>query len=144
MCEFTKWKYSFYFHGIFSNVPNTKIDTNGKSDAIEVPQRRPSSNLTELLQNANGSNPSSPLNSRQNSLFVRSQQSSFECKTDEEITNPDPKLIDQLFSNGSQTHTNGTKKEAMEVDTNKVNDESKYEISERSMMTISNFVYQDI
>jgi len=107
-----------------SNAPNTKIDTNGKSDAIEVPQRRPSSNLTELLQNANGSKPSSPLNSRQNSLFVRSQQSSFECKTDEEITNPDPKLIDQLFSNGSQTHTNGTNKEAMEVDTKKVDDEN--------------------
>ena len=70
-------------------------------------------------------------------MFVRSQQSSFECKTDEEITNPDPKLIDQLFSNGSQTHTNGTKKEAMEVDTNKINDESKYGISEKSMMTIA-------
>ena len=111
-----------------------------------MPQRRPSSNLTELLQNANGSNPSSPLNSRQNSLFVRSQQSSFECKTDEEITNPDPKLIDQLFSNGSQTHTNGTNKEAMEVDTKKVDDESKYKISEWIIMTVATtkFVYLDI
>ena len=61
-------------------------------------------------------------------MFVRSQQSSFECKTDEEITNPDPKLIDQLFSNGSHTNGNGTNKEAMEVDTKKVDDESKCKI----------------
>jgi len=87
-----------------SNIPNTTSETNGQS------QRRPSSNLTELLQNANGSNPSSPMNSRQNSLFVKSQQNSFECRADEEITNPDPQLIDELFSSGLKMshHREGT------------------------------------
>ena len=106
-----------------SNTPNATSETNGQS------QRRPSSNLTELLQNANGSNPSSPMNSRQNSVFVRSQQNSFECRADEEITNPDPKLIDELFSSGPKISQNGS---AMEENGNglngsdkKLNDESK-------------------
>jgi len=93
-----------------SNIPKTNGDTNGhstQSDSVPIPQRRPSSNLTELLQNANGSNPSSPLTSRQNSVFVRSQQSSFECREDEEITNPDPKLIQELGMMMSQNGSNG-------------------------------------
>merc|ERR1712198_260128 len=97
-----------------SNIPNTNGDTNGhstQSDSVPIPQRRPSSNLTELLQNANGSNPSSPLTSRQNSVFVRSQQSSFECREDEEITNPDPKLIQELGMMMSQNGSNGNRKE---------------------------------
>jgi caspase-like apoptosis-related cysteine protease len=97
-----------------SNIPNTNGDTNGhsmQSDSVPIPQRRPSSNLTELLQNANGSNPSSPLTSRQNSVFVRSQQSSFECREDEEITNPDPKLIQELGMMMSQNGSNGNGKE---------------------------------
>ena len=106
----------------YSNIPNTNGDTNGhstQSDSVPIPQRRPSSNLTELLQNANGSNPSSPLTSRQNSVFVRSQQSSFECREDEEITNPDPKLIQELGMMMSQNGSNGNGKEE------NMNDESK-------------------
>ena len=108
----------------YSNIPNTNgSNTNGQSthsDSVPIPQRRPSSNLTELLQNANGSNPSSPLTSRQNSVFVRSQQSSFECREDEEITNPDPKLIQELGMMMSQNGSNGNGVEK------NMNDESKY------------------
>ena len=78
-------------------------------DAMPIPQRRPSSNLTELLQNANGSNPSTPNVSRHNSLIVRSQQNSFECRIeDEEITNFDPKEIAQLVSSTSNMQMNET------------------------------------
>ena len=109
----------------YSNIPKTNGDTNGhstQSDSVPIPQRRPSSNLTELLQNANGSNPSSPLTSRQNSVFVRSQQSSFECREDEEITNPDPKLIQELGMMMSQNGSNGNGN----ANEQNENDESKY------------------
>ena len=86
-----------------------------------IPERRPSSNLTELLQNANGSNPSSPRNSRQNSLLNRSQQNSFECREDEVITNADPKLIADLVSSPSKLSQNGSNLEAMEEDGKNVN-----------------------
>lgn len=94
-------------------------------------QRRPSSNLTELLQNANGSNPSSPMTSRQSSLIVRSQQNSFECRADEEITDLDPKEIADFVTSASKAPQNGSNPESMEEDgksanmsENKVNDEN--------------------
>ena len=90
---------------------NKNSGTNGKSDAIPI--RR--SSVAELLQNANGSNPSSPMNSRQNNLY---KQSSFENRQDEEITNPDPKLIDQLFPSDSKMSQNGSNGHKMEEDGN--------------------------
>ena len=112
---------------IFSIIPNKTSDTNG-----QPMQRRPSSNLTELLQNANGSNPSSPMTSRQSSLIVRSQQNSFEFRADEEITDLDPKEIADFVTSASKTPQNGSNPESMEEDgksanmsENKVNDESK-------------------
>ena len=110
----------------YSNIPNTNGSGTNRhstqSDSVTIPQRRPSSNLAELLQHADGSNPSSPMTTRQNSAFVRSQQSSFECREDEEITNPDPKLIQELGMMMSQNGTNGNGVEK------NMNDESKYSL----------------
>lgn len=89
--------------------------TNGKSEAIPIRKN----SVAELLQNANGSNPSSPMNSRGNSLY---KQSSFENRQDDEIINPDPKSIDQLFQSGPNMSENGSNGHKTEVQ-GKVNDE---------------------
>ena len=69
------------------------------------------------------------MNTRQNSLY---KQSSFENRQDDEIINPDPKTIDQLFQSGPNMSENGSNGHKTEIEAkptfssqNKVNDERK-------------------
>ena len=114
------------FQLLYRITPSSPKNTNGKTNNSDhdeangqyIPQRRPSANLAEFLQNADGSNPTTPKNSRQNSLRLTSQQNSFEYREDEEITDVDAKVIADLISssingsNGEDIEANGKNGEA--------------------------------